>query len=131
VATYVIDARAAIELVAEGFTDPGAHALMAPTLLRSQTLSLLHEAVTASRLSPQTARERLERIGSLPIRLLGDSRLRRTAWKVADELGWTGTYEAEYVALTMLHGDALITGDPTFARAVQGVIEVVPVDTLL
>jgi predicted nucleic acid-binding protein len=130
-ATYVIDAPAAIELVGRGFEDAGAHSLMAPTLLRSQTLSLLHEAVTHGRLSSSTARERLERVGALPIRLLGDFRLRLTAWKVADQLGWAGTYDAEYVALTRLHGDALITGDPVFARAVAGVVELESLDVLL
>ena len=115
-ATYVVDAPAVIELVAAGFTDPGTHKLLAPALIRSQALSRLHEAVAAGRLERKVARDYFERINSLPIRLLGDSRLRRTAWQVADELGWAATYDAEYVALTRLHGDALITGDPQLAR---------------
>ncbi len=130
-ATYVIDARAAIELVEHGFTDPGTHRLMAPTLLRSQTLSLLHEAMTGGLVDPPLARRQLELINALPIRLLGDRMLRRTAWKVADELGWTVTYDAEYVALARLHGDALITGDPKLALAVKGFIQVEPVSILL
>ncbi len=130
-ATYVVDAPAVIALVTQDFTEPGTHKLMAPALIRSQALSLLHEAVVGGRLERRVAREYFERINSLPIRLLGDSRLRRTAWQVADELGWAATYDAEYVALTRLHADALVTGDPKLARAARGVVEVAPVSTLL
>ncbi len=129
--TYVVDAPAAIELVTHGFSDPGTHRLMAPALIRSQVLSLLHESVVDGRLDRKMARDHVERINSLPMRLLGDSRLRRTAWRVADELGWAATYDAEYVALTRLHADALITGDATLAQALRGVVEVAPVATLL
>jgi hypothetical protein len=31
----------------------------------------------------------------MPIRLLGDAVLRRRAWKIAEELGWAETYDAE------------------------------------
>ncbi|MGA9343829.1 MAG: type II toxin-antitoxin system VapC family toxin [Nocardioidaceae bacterium] len=130
-ATYVVDAPAVIELVTHDFSDPGAHRLMAPALIRSQALSRLHEAVADGRLERRVARDYFERINSLPIRLLGDSRLRRTAWQVADELGWPTTYDAEYVALTRLHADALITGDPKLVRSLRGVIEVAPVSALL
>ncbi len=130
-ATYVVDAPAVIELVTRDFTDSGPHTLMAPALLRSHVLSRLHEAVVDGRLERKVGRDYFERINSLPIRLLGDSRLRRTAWQVADDLGWASTYDAEYVALTRLHADALITGDPKLARAVHGVVEVAPVSTLL
>ena len=41
-------------------------------------------------------------ITKLPIRLLGDAVLRRTAWQYAYRLGWEDTYTAEYVALTHL-----------------------------
>ncbi len=41
--------------------------------------------------------------------LLGDRVLQNLAWKAAVLLGWPNTYDAEYVALTQLHADALIT----------------------
>lgn len=31
--------------------------------------------------------------------------LQSVAWQVADQLGWSNTYDAEYVALTQLHAD--------------------------
>ena len=56
--------------------------------------------------------------------------LRRRAWDVADTLGRASTYDAEYVALALLQGDALVTLDPDLARAVDGLVRVAPVDEL-
>ena len=42
---FVVDTSAVLHLASEGVEVPGAHQLLAPTLLRSQTLSALHEAV--------------------------------------------------------------------------------------
>jgi predicted nucleic acid-binding protein len=76
------------------------------------------------------ARERLARIGKMPIRLLGDGVLRRRAWEVADNLGWASTYNAEYVALTQLQADALITLDEDLARSVEGIVRIASIDAL-
>src|ERR687892_119437 len=108
---FVVDASAVTHVASKRLEISGDHELLAPTLLRSQTLSLLHEAVHRGELPAEVATERLGRISSLPIRLLGDSVLRRRAWKLADELGWASTYDAEYLALTQLQGDAFITLD--------------------
>src|SRR4029078_2157410 len=96
---FVVDAGAVIQLASEAFELPAEHELLAPTLLRSQTLSLLHEAVQRGELRADVARQRLVRIGKMPIRLLGDGVLRRTAWKLADQLGWASAYHAECGAL--------------------------------
>jgi predicted nucleic acid-binding protein len=127
---FVVDAGAVIQLASEAFEVPAEHELLAPTLLRSQTLSLLHEAVQRGELPADVARQRLDRIGKMPIRLLGDGVLRRTAWKLADELGWASTYDAEYVALTRLQADALITLDADLARRVDGVVPTASIDAL-
>jgi|SRR6185312_6792716 len=128
---YVLDASAAIELAAAGYSDPGPHRLLAPTLLRSQTLSILHERVMAGHVRAAEAKQLLDGIAGMPIRLLGDRVLRGTAWKVADELGWTDTYDAEYVALTRLHGDALVTADADLMRRLDGVISTLAPAVLL
>ncbi len=106
------------------------HELLAPTLIRSQTLSALHEAVHAGKLSDAVARERLEWISALPVRLLGDLVLRRRAWEIATKLGWAATYTAEYIALTQLQGDAFVTLDAKLARLVKGLVETAPFDAL-
>ena len=66
----------------------------------------------------------------MPIRLLGDGVLRRRAWDIAERLGWASTYDAEYLALTQLQGDAFITLDPDLARRAEGVVPLAPYDAL-
>lgn len=119
-----------LHLVEHGVEVAPGHELLAPTLLRSQVLSRLHEAVHRGELPTEVARERLAAVQALSIRLLGDAVLRRRAWELADRLGWAETYSAEYVALTQLQADALVTTDDELARAVEGVVATTPVDAL-
>ena len=72
----------------------------------------------------------MTRINSLRVRFLGDKALQRQAWKVADELGWESTYDAEYVALTKLQADAFVTTDPDLAEAVAGLVQTATIDAL-
>jgi predicted nucleic acid-binding protein len=88
---FVVDASAALHLASAGIEVRGTHKLLAPTLLRSQTLSALHEAVQRGEIPADVARDRLARVGRMPIRLLGDAVLRRRAWDLADQLGWAST----------------------------------------
>ena len=128
---FVVDAGAVLHLVSAGAEVPDSHELLAPTLLRSQTLSNLHEAVVRGEMPADGARDLLARIGRMSIRLLGDAVLRRRAWEVADQLGWDSTYNAEYVALTQLQADAFITLDPELARSVKGIVAIASMDALL
>jgi predicted nucleic acid-binding protein len=128
---FVVDCGAVLHVVRERLAISPKHELLAPTLLRSQTLSALHEAVHAGTLDDGDAREQLRSVSALPIRLLGDAVLRRRAWEVADELGWASTYEAEYLALTQLQADAFVTLDRKLARAAKAVVETASIDDLL
>ena len=119
-----------LQLASEGYEVPPQHELFAPTLLRSQTLSALHEAVHAGKLEADAARERLAAIQAIKIRLLGDAVLRNVAWKLADELGWADTYDAEYLALTRLQADAFVTLDEQLARRAADVVPVAPIEDL-
>jgi predicted nucleic acid-binding protein len=56
--------------------------------------------------------------------------LRRRAWEVADQLGWAGTDDAEYVALTQLQADAFVTLDAELARRVEGVVPTATIGAL-
>jgi predicted nucleic acid-binding protein len=127
---FVVDTSAVLHLASEGVDVPDEHELLAPTLLRSQTLSALHEAVQRGEIPAEAARERLTSIGQMKIRLLGDAVLRRRAWDVADQLGWASTYDAEYVALTQLQADAFITLDAELARSVEGIVETASIEAL-
>ena len=125
---FVVDSGVVLKLATEeDFELPAAHELLAPTLLRSQALSAMHEAVQRGELRDDVALKRLARVNKLPIRLLGDAVLRRLAWKLADQLGWAGTYDAEYLALTQRQADAFVTFDKELARRAK---EVVPVATI-
>jgi predicted nucleic acid-binding protein len=130
VTRFVVDAGAVLHLASEDVDVPAKHKLLAPTLLRSETLSALHEAVQRGELPADVARERLTRIGRMPIRLLGDAVLRRRAWELADRLGWASTYAAEYVALTQLQADAFITMDAKLARSLEGIVTTASIDAL-
>ena len=127
---YVVDSSAVLHLAREGIEVAAEHELLAPTLIRSQTLSAMHEAVRRGEVEADVAQDLLARVGKMKIRLLGDGVLRRTAWKFADQLGWDSTYDAEYVALTKLQADALVTLDEDLARAVQGVVPTASIDDL-
>ena len=127
---FVVDASAVLHLADAEIEVSGAHKLLAPTLLRSQTLSLLHEAVQRGELPADVARERLSRIARMPIRLLGDAVLRRRVWEIADQLGWASTYDAEYIVPTQLQADALVTLDRKLARRVNGLVAVASIDVL-
>ena len=129
-ARFVVDAGAVLHLASEEVEVSDAHELLAPTLLRSQTLTLLHEAVQRGEVTADVARERLARIGRIKIRLLGDAVLRRRAWEVADQLGWASTYDAEYVALTQLQADAFVTLDAKLARSVDRIVATASIDAL-
>jgi predicted nucleic acid-binding protein len=130
VSRFVIDAGTALRIVTEGTRVAPGHELLAPTLWRSQVLATLHEAVAHGDLAADVALARLDAVGRLPVRLLGDAVLRRNAWKVADALGHASTYDAEYVALTKLQGDALVTADPELARAAATLVRVAPFEEL-
>jgi predicted nucleic acid-binding protein len=127
---FVVDCGVVLQLASEGIEVPAEHELLAPTLLRSQTLSALHQAVHGSKIAPDVALERLTRIRALPIRLLGDAVLRRRAWELADQLGWAETYDAEYIALTQLQADAFVTLDTELARRVEGVVRTATIEEL-
>jgi predicted nucleic acid-binding protein len=76
------------------------------------------------------ALDRLARVWAMPIRLLGDAVLRRNAWRIADKLGWADTYDAEYIALTKLQADALVTLDAELARRAAEIVPTATIDAL-
>lgn len=127
---YVVMPDVALRLAAERITVDPEHQLVAPTLLRSQLLALLYQAVDRKELTKKQADARLDHVRGLRMRLLGDRVLQAVAWKVADQLGWSDTYAAEYVALTQLQADALVTLDAELAGAVEGLVTVASFDEL-
>jgi predicted nucleic acid-binding protein len=108
---YVIGPDVAIHLAGEEAVIPDGHHMLAPALLRSQMLSLLYQAVHRGEMTKENAERCLFYARGMRIRLHEDHLLQNAAWQVADRLGWPDTFDAEYVALTQLQADALITLD--------------------
>jgi predicted nucleic acid-binding protein len=64
------------------------------------------------------------------MRLLGDRVSRRTAWKIAREQGWKTTYDAEYLAVTKLQADALVTVNPALATMAKDLVPLAQLEAL-
>ena len=128
---YVIGPDVALALAERAAVISDQHRLLAPTLLRSQVLAQLYGEVLRGNLSRKEADRRLDYLRALQIRLLGDRVLQRVAWEVAAQLGWSDTFVAEYIALTKLQADALVTRDPSLAQAARKVVAVATMDDLL
>jgi predicted nucleic acid-binding protein len=129
-ARYVIDAPTLLHLVAESVDVSPEHQIVAPSIIRSQALSLLLASVRNGVISEAVALERHERFTEMKMRLLGDRVSRRTAWKIAREKGWETTFDAEYLAVTRLQADALITIDPQLATKAADIIPLAPLAAL-
>jgi predicted nucleic acid-binding protein len=127
---YVIDPDVALHLAARRIAVPDEHQILAPTLLRSQLLSLLYRMVRRGEITRGEADERLDYVRRLRIRLLGDRVLQQVAWKMAERLGWPDTRDAEYLALTHLQADAFVTSNEELARSVIGVVPTASVEVL-
>jgi hypothetical protein len=130
VTVYVIDAPAVIDLVKRGYEGGYEWELFAPTLLRSQVLAILHAELVAGGGEAGQVLDLAEQACRLPRRLLGDAVVRQTAWAIATEQGWPDTYDAEYIARTRLHGEALIAGGDALREKAAGLVRTETIDHL-
>jgi predicted nucleic acid-binding protein len=129
--TFVIDARVAIDLATDGATIPPEHSLTAPTLLRSQVLALVYESVRRGDIDEQTGRRILHDIRGLRIRFLGDRSLEDNAWQLATKLNWPDVHQAQYIALTQLQADALVTADDELVLAARTFVKTASIADIL
>jgi predicted nucleic acid-binding protein len=130
VTRFVVDCDTLLRIAAGEIEVADGHQLVAPTLVRSQALSALYQATRRGEIPAADGLERVTRINSLKVRFLGDKVLQRTAWRIADQLGWETTYDAEFVALTQLQADVFVTSNRDLARAVSGLVETASIDSL-
>lgn len=127
---FVIDAATLVHVVSERLEVHSAHQLVAPNGVRSQALTLLLDGVRRGQTSEREALALEARMTEVKIRLLGDRVSRRTAWRIAREQGWGDLVEAEYVAVTRLQADALVSVDMEVARRLQSLVPIEPVQAL-
>ena len=130
-ARYVIDAPTLLHLVdnSDLRIDPS-HQLVAPNSIRSEALQLLLRDVLRGKRTDKAALERHERITELKMRLLGDRGSRGMAWRIAIEHRWDTLRDAEYLAITRLQADALVTVDPGLAAKAENIVPVAPLKAL-
>jgi hypothetical protein len=76
---YVIGPDVAIRLAHDHAVIGDEHQILAPTLLRSQLLSLLYQAVRDGEMTKKDAEQTLNYVRGLRIRLLGDRVLQQVA----------------------------------------------------
>ena len=127
---FVIDPPALIDFLREGRSLRAGHQLVAPNAIRSQALELLLVAVRDGVISEREALALHEGITALKMRLLGDRVSRRTAWDLARQHDWHDLRHAEYLAITQLQADALVTGDQQLADRASGLVALAPVSAL-
>lgn len=129
-ARYVIDAATLLHLFDRGLELDPAHQLVAPNSIRSEALQLLLDDVALGLRDEKSALALHERMTELKMRLLGDRVSRGTAWKIARQSGGS-IRDSEYLAVTRLQADALVTIDANLAARAEGVVPVEPVEALL
>lgn len=113
----MVDAGVAVRTAAAGGPFPfGSDRYLAPTLLWSEVRSAVHEAYRRKLISLRQAGEMREAFAALPLQRDEPAALDEEAWRVAEELGWAKTYDAEYVALARIRGCRLVTTDERLRR---------------
>lgn len=123
----VLDASTAVQaaLSADGFDRLRTMDLAAPPLLWSEALSTLREHLWRGDISREQAEaSRLSLLGA-PISRRAPRALYIEAWRIASELGWAKTHDAEYVALARLLGCPLLTLDARLRRGAARLANVI------
>jgi len=90
--------------------------LFAPPLMWSEARSALHEHLWRGNLDSNSALKARARVEHVEVKRTTHPRLADESWRIADELGWAKTYDAEYVALALLLGCRLVTIDGRLRR---------------
>lgn len=114
--TLVVDASVTLSAcgVADGFSILGDEELIAPPLMWSEARSALHELLWRGEVEREDADATRARLENCPVAQRAPRRLGAEAWRIAEEMGWAKTYDAEYVALARLVGARVVTLDARF-----------------
>lgn len=128
----VVDASVvlAASFAPDGFSLFGRQRLVAPHLMWSETRSALHEAGWRGELATEDVEATRVRLESCPVEPREHDSLATESWRVADELGWAKTYDAEYVALARLLDCRMVTLDRRLRRGADRLGLVVSPDEL-
>jgi predicted nucleic acid-binding protein len=114
----VVDASVAVAAchTPVGFASLRGHELVAPQLMLIEASSVLHEMSWREEITKLRAKTMLGRLLKAPVKIRRPAGLIESAWRVADELGWAKTYDAQYVALAQILDCRLVSVDERLLR---------------
>lgn len=123
--SLVLDASAAtaICLSAKGF-DLVKEDLKAPLLLKSEVLAAIQGLAWRKEISHELAEVAVSRLLNASTQFVRRQAVWTEARRIATQLGWAKTYDAEYVAVAVIEGCPLLTLDTRLARRVREIIDV-------
>lgn len=88
----------------------------APPLMWSEARSVLHEQLWREQLSTDEVDHARRRLDAADVKMRTHPRLADEAWRIADDMGWAKTYDAEYLALASLLHCRVVTVDARLRR---------------
>ena len=124
--TLVIDASAALHvaLASDPTTGLDRYQLLAPPLFLSERTSSLAAATFRGHVPAEALEEAFERLEAMNVTIIdGDRDHRHEALIIARSLGWTKSYDAEYVALSLQNSCPLLTTDERLMRGAGHLVE--------
>ena len=123
----VVDAAVVVTacLAEAGFEPLAKEQLVAPYLMWSEASSVLHELKWRKEISTELSEVAAERLANADVGGRRPKGLTAEAWRIADQLGWAKTYDAEYLALARLLKCRLLTTDARLKAAGSRLLDVI------
>ncbi len=123
----VVDAAVVVTacLAEAGFEPLAQEQLVAPYVMWSEASSVLHELKWRKEISTELAKVAAERLAKADVGGRRPKGLTAEAWRIADQLGWAKTYDAEYMALARLLKCRLLTTDARLKAAGSRLLDVI------
>ena len=123
----VVDAAVVVTacLAEAGFEPLAREQLVAPYLMWSEAVSVLHELTWRKEIASALATIAVRRLALADVSARRPKGLADEAWRIADQLGWAKTYDAEYLALARLLRCRLLTTDAKLKASGSRFIDVI------